>query len=138
MYINTRCPELDRLDSDNIRAKIIQKAKDRIGVFQQRVCFLIVGILFGCMFIFICSHYDIWPKGNSIYHNIAIVILQVPSYAVAYMITTLWYRHRYQLEIRKSLNSEGISTCVGCGYDLRHINSVRCPECGKKSEANHD
>lgn len=33
-------------------------------------------------------------------------------------------------EVRRELNRQGVAVCVECGYQLRGVNSLRCPECG--------
>ena len=39
-------------------------------------------------------------------------------------------RRSIQRCLRRQLNEIGTPTCVGCGYDLSHPASDKCPECG--------
>lgn len=39
-------------------------------------------------------------------------------------------RRRLNLALRQQLNELGIPVCLQCGYCLRGVNSLTCPECG--------
>lgn len=57
----------------------------------------------------------------------------VPCWSLALLLLTLGVmpsRHTYLAMRRRSRASRGC--CVRCGYDLRHINSNNCPECGRR------
>jgi len=46
-------------------------------------------------------------------------------------------RARVRRRLRELLNERGIKTCVACGYDMRGLENVTCPECGGGGRKKH-
>jgi len=89
-----------------------------------------VGIAIGCGCIFLLIELGVWAKLGILARNAVKGMLILCSLGVSYLVIERMWRHKLLVAVRQILNERGIATCVCCGYDLRQIQSERCPECG--------
>lgn len=48
------------------------------------------------------------------------------------------WRRRFERHLRERREARGIPVCHACGYDLRGLRELRCPECGRPFDAPDD
>ncbi len=124
-------PELRQVTRVAERRTILRKARRRCGnkpiVVAAALQMIVVTILFtrplrGCFSTYVTI-------GGGRFDDIAASVIIAFVTVMIFVRVTNSITRKY---IRKELASRGFSICVQCGYDLRGLIELRCPECGSR------
>lgn len=131
-------PEFERIETEEVRREVASIAQRRVGWKRTFATGIVVNLL-----VVLGVNVVLWALGllqplvhrsPSVVSTGAIIGIQTVCFFAAQMAAALIWRRRYRIAVRQLLKERGIATCVPCGYDLRHIESPRCPECGAPFE----
>lgn len=132
------CPELQELDLP-MRARIVDLVRSEV---RRDVLVVLSTVLLdvavGAMVVWLGI---VIPSGNSsgeisslatLVKCITIAMLTVAAFvAVRRLVYGVLFRRRTVRRVRRAVNTmSAIKLCENCGYNLRGIDSVYCPECG--------
>lgn len=128
------CPELRRMGASEAQDSVIHDAmrleRATVGHELVSVSFVLLWAVAGMGFIH-------WLE-PLLRHHVPRALSYVVFFTLAPLaigITAWWAKARHRLRaLRRVLRSRGIAICEGCGYDLRGLDSSRCPECGTQHE----
>lgn len=130
-------PELSRFPDEASRRAASWEFQKRVGVINWRLgVVLLVAVPFGLLTPMAVPYFRTYlplqsPMGNVILGGALLGL--VPGLLFALFLN--WsFRKPLRRFLREKLNTLGIPTCVGCGYDTRDLSSPRCPECGRAFE----
>lgn len=127
-------PELRRFPDEQSRHAAGVEFQRKIGILNWRIAALLpLAIGFGVLTPFLVPHLRAWlplpsPTASVILGGGLIGLVQGAVFAT---FINWSYRKPMQRFLREKLNTLGVPTCVGCGYDTRSLAEPRCPECGR-------
>jgi len=114
-------PELGRFDDPLRRRQVRRMAENQVLGSWWRITFAVVSA--PALATLLAGHFRRLPHWWPV-----VVILLVMSPSVYY-----WCRRRaLRRVVRCELQRDGVPICIECGYDLRGLDTPRCPECGRE------
>ena len=116
-------PELGRFPKSHDARAALKRASSRLLWKFIIGSFILAGLFTIATFSLPSVGVPISARGGV--HLVLAVLLWTGILAFGWSI-----RGPIRRNLRQQLVEEGIPICVSCGYDLSHLRSDRCPECG--------
>jgi hypothetical protein len=124
--------ELKRVECETERASMHRAARERAGLFRAFVLYVTIAALIAATIRSLLDKCPFWqPAPGGVAHGLTYLSVMAVALVVGSLAVQFVLARRYRAAVRRVLNEHGYPTCLDCGYDLRHLEAKRCPECGK-------